>query len=391
MVIVQEFLPHYRVKFYQVLRSYLHDCGVDLKLCVSNAHSSSEGRGWGVQNVIQGEIEWVELVPGRKLGPFLWQPVMPLCRDADLVIVQQMATYLLNYRLQLRSKIFGKRVAFWGHGKNFQSEKEGGVEKIKRYLLPHVDWWFAYNNLCKDLVVSRGFSAEKTTAVQNSIDTKAQIAEINGYPDGALAEVRAELGMPADAVIAVYTGGLYEHKRIPFLLKAARLIKDRIPHFHLIIIGKGPQEQLVKDVAIVNDWMHFVGGKNDSEKIPYWKMAKVSLMPGAVGLGILDSFVFGVPMVTTDYPYHGPEIDYLDSGSNGLMVRNFDNVQTYVDAIVGFLEDSVLQSKWSKKCIESVCNYSAETMARNFADGIFKCLGVIDESRGSANSGLSDG
>ena len=46
----------------------------------------------------------------------------------------------------------------------------------------------------------------------------------------------------------------------------------------------------------------------------YWH----ALLPGAVGLGVLDSFAFDVPLVTVDLPYHGPEIDYVRDGENGV-------------------------------------------------------------------------
>lgn len=33
-------------------------------------------------------------------------------------------------------------------------------------------------------------------------------------------------------------------------------------------------------------------------------------------------------MVTTDYPYHSPEIDYLRTGENGLIAAMIDSIGT---------------------------------------------------------------
>jgi L-malate glycosyltransferase len=38
------------------------------------------------------------------------------------------------------------------------------------------------------------------------------------------------------------------------------------------------------------------------------------LMPGLVGLAVLDAFADGIPRVTTVIEYHSPEIEYLVPG-----------------------------------------------------------------------------
>ena len=61
-------------------------------------------------------------------------------------------------------------------------------------------------------------------------------------------------------------------------------------------------------------------------------MAAMQFMPGAVGLGILDSFALQTPMVTTTQNFHGPEIEYLENGKNGIITE--DNIETYTNAII---------------------------------------------------------
>lgn len=69
-------------------------------------------------------------------------------------------------------------------------------------------------------------------------------------------------------------------------------------------------------------------------------LARVFLMPGLVGLAILDAGAAGLPLVTTDYPWHSPEIAYLDPGVNGLPIRLWRDPGAYVDAVAGLLADS---------------------------------------------------
>lgn len=375
VVLIQEHLPHYRVKFYKCLKRLLNEHDIELYLYCSGADSLSEKGEWSAKNLLKGDLPWVKYVPARRLGSFLWQPLLRECMAADLVIVQQELKYLINFPIQLMSKLGVVRMAFWGHGKNFQASGRSLAERFKKRQLKYVDWWFAYNDLCKNLITERGFPVEKITSVNNSIDTKLLLEEIEKCDEQKINLLKKKMAIDSDC-IAIYTGGLYKHKRIDALIKSAQIIKRSLPEFHLLVIGKGVQENWVKCAAEQNDWIHFLGAMGDEEKVPYWKMAKVSLMPGAVGLVVIDSFVFGVPMITSDYPLHGPEIGYLESGENGLIVKNHESHSNYAEAVIEFLTNSELERKLRNTCLHDVKYYSAEIMADNFASGVRKILAL---------------
>lgn len=91
-----------------------------------------------------------------------------------------------------------------------------------------------------------------------------------------------------------------------------------------------------------------------------------------LGLGILNSFALGIPMVTTECRIHSTEIAYLESGRNGIMTS--DNVESYVDSVVRLLKDDQLRNKIASACIEDSHRYSLENMVNNFCEGILKSL-----------------
>jgi glycosyltransferase involved in cell wall biosynthesis len=122
------------------------------------------------------------------------------------------------------------------------------------------------------------------------------------------------------------------------------------------------------------DWIHYLGAKNDVEKVPYWAISKLLLMPGAVGLVVLDSFALGIPMVTTAVQTHGPEIDYLDDGVNGIIVPEWDSAESYAIAVVNLLRDESRRQKMSENCLSVSENYTVEKMAEFFAKGICSAL-----------------
>lgn len=66
-------------------------------------------------------------------------------------------------------------------------------------------------------------------------------------------------------------------------------------------------------------------------------MSKLLLMPGLVGLSVPDSFVLQTPAITTDYPFHSPEIEYLENGISGIISQN--NLQSYARAVIDLLQN----------------------------------------------------
>jgi glycosyltransferase involved in cell wall biosynthesis len=108
-------------------------------------------------------------------------------------------------------------------------------------------------------------------------------------------------------------------------------------------------------------------------------MADVFLLPGAVGLAILDSFAAGLPLLTTELPDHGPEISYLSPGSNGLITAH--DPQSYADATIDLLRSPQKLARLRSGAIASSSLHSIENMAENFRLGILDCLSQAPAGR----------
>lgn len=365
VLIVQEHLPAFRVPFYQRLRENLRAQSIDLQLIYAPNQRNT---------FLKGSLEWATAVPIRWFGPLAWQPVLAHARNADLVIVQQESKYAINPLLQLLAKCGGTPVAYWGHGRNFQAPEGTSLTlRFKNFLASKVHWWFAYNDLSASVVSNLGYPSERITSVGNTIDTASLIERKNSLTPQELASVRSELGLKSDNV-AVYTGGLYPNKRIDFLLESAILIRRAIPDFELIIIGDGPDRNRVSTTASQYPWIHDLGPKNDHVKVPYWAVAKILLMPGLVGLVVVDSFALGVPLVTTDFPYHSPEIDYLKNDINGLQVSCGESAETYANAVTEILSDPAHIERLRAGALASAAEHTIEKMVKTYTAGILKAL-----------------
>jgi glycosyltransferase involved in cell wall biosynthesis len=105
------------------------------------------------------------------------------------------------------------------------------------------------------------------------------------------------------------------------------------------------------------------------------------LLPGAVGLAILDAFAAGLPMLTTRFEFHGPEIEYLEEGMNGLMSDH--RPAAFAEAASSVLSKPELFNQLRAGAAASAEKYSIENMAGNFRSGIRSCLGLPESLQGS--------
>lgn len=368
VVIVERQLLQYRVGFYNRLRARLEEEGIELQLLIGTGTPEEE------KKMDQVTLDWAIQIPTRYfMGARLcWQPFGAYARDADLVIV--MHENKIIYNLWLMSFGRPKRLAFWGHGKNMQSDNpDGWKERFKRWTVNKVDWWFAYTESSADLVTQAGFPRECTTVVENAIDTEEMTAFCKQVTSAVCQRKREELKL-GNGPIALYLGSLYKEKRLDFLLDAAYRIREKIPDFQLLVVGAGPDQGVIENAAAEHAWIHYLGPLQAKNKAVALVLADVMLNPGLVGLGILDSFASGTPMFTTDCGLHSPEISYMTPGKNGVITR--DDVNDYADTVVSVLQQPEAIARLSNGALSSASRYTVENMAERILNGICSCLSM---------------
>lgn len=361
---MQEHIPHYRIPFYESLKDRCVKQMIDLEVIYSPQASIA---------AIPGDLNWAKKVKSRKICGFTFQQLPRSVWKGDLIIVPQETKYFMTYFLLLWYSVSRRKIGMWGHGRDFQTENSNSLKnKFKRWLSRRVDWWFAYNARSVEVVKDLGYPPDQITSVKNSINV-TEIKNARDYvSDEQLDELRGSLGIKTENV-AIFTGRFSEIKRTAFLLETAQLIRQKIPDFHLILIGKGSLQNLVNEACNKNNWIHSVGVKNDEEKVPFWMISKLLLMPGAVGLVVLDTFALGVPMLTTDIPNHGPEIAYFKDGVHGIIVKRNDPV-AYAQGVVNLFRSPAQLASMKAACLAEGDEFSTELMASNFAKGINEVL-----------------
>lgn len=367
VILIQRTLKFYRIPFLNSLKDKLSESGIELIFVYGNDDIISFNDAtlnWGIQ-VRNYSINIFE----KKL---YYQPIFKYLKNSNLIIVEQATKYLNNYVLWILSLLKIKKLAFWGHGINFQSNNPYSFsELVKRIMTKKVDWFFAYTPLSKKIVQKIGMSSNRITTVYNTIDNKRLIDEKMKLNYEDISKIKMMHNIKSNHV-CLFIGGIYREKKIFFLLESLSLIKESIPDFEFIFIGDGPERKIVENFSDKVDWIHYVGAKFDEEKVPYFIISKLLLIPGLVGLSILDSFIFETPLITTDCKMHSPEIDYLENRVNGLMT-SVDS-EDYAKTVINLLNNEDERKMLVEGCKTSARLYTMEKMVNNFFDGIITSL-----------------
>jgi glycosyltransferase involved in cell wall biosynthesis len=373
VAIIQKSIPSYRVTFFSLLRRELEARGIELVLVcgdpVGNDRFKSD----------RGGVDWAHYRPHRhlRLGAreVIWQPVLDLARGADLVIVEQASKLLVNYVfLALQARSGSPGVALWGHGANLQRHSASRIgEAIKVVASRRARWWFAYTESTRRLLITLGIPDSRITVVQNSIDTLALRRAIADISDDELVRYR-DAWHSTPGRTAVFIGGLYAEKRLKFMVQACSIVAAQLPQFRLLIAGDGPDRAVAEELERAYEFVTYVGRMDGRERAALLRIADCLVMPGLVGLAIVDSFAAEAPLITTGVPYHSPEIEYLEDGVNGIVVPDVCSPEQFAKAVHDVLSDEGLNALLRKGCRIAAERYTNEEMVSRFADGIEQAL-----------------
>jgi len=376
VLIVQRRMTKYRAPLFDRMKQRLVDRKIRLNVLSGTPMPDEVIKRDG------GTLSWALEVPCRywkfnKLQ-FAFQPIPEaLLRQQDLVIIPHENSMIYNYWLLLRRRFSKPRMAFWGHGSNFQIDKKNSYkEKLKSWTATQVDWWFAYTQLSVDKIIPTGFPEDRISCLNNTVDVEKLLNFRKSISQSEIESIQKKLGLDGKHV-GIFIGSLYPEKRLDFLFEAAEDIRQRLPNFELIIIGDGPLRDMAHNAGSSKPWIQWVGAKHGREKVLYMSLGHVMLNPGLVGLGILDSFVMNLPMVTTDCGIHSPEIAYLESGRNGLMTT--DDLRAYVEGSLSLLTNPALHNSMAADCEKAAKRYSLHEMVENFNHGILKALEIDNQ------------
>ncbi|MCA9733732.1 MAG: glycosyltransferase family 4 protein [Deferribacteres bacterium] len=283
-------------------------------------------------DVVQYKIfrSWLP-VAAEKIGFFPGAVKYIIKEKPDVVLAQNDTLQFTEYLAFLVCKIFGIRFVWWTHAHMpsvvYRSKfKKWLRQKYALFFLKKSDAVVTYCRVGEQYLVENYVERTRVICAPNTLNTDKllKLATLTRQKFSKQ-ELRKSAGLPLDRNYILFMGRLTTRKRVEKAIQIiGHLNKSESTKYHLIIIGDGNNRENLQNLAlqIAPDFVTFTGAIFDDElKARYFIMADLFIIPGAVGLAIVYSFCFGLPIITTADANHGPEIIYLKNGKNGVMVE----------------------------------------------------------------------
>jgi glycosyltransferase involved in cell wall biosynthesis len=368
VALVTRIVTHYRVPFYEQLKKDLERLGIELEILYGLDDPRKSERQQAV------DLSWGRRIRSRYFNLFgkrlVWLSAGRLLGEADLVVLDQQARQLFStFYLLRRSR---PPVAFWTHGQSHHMDSTRLGRWLKVHQLRRADWVFGYTDSVFQYASAAGFPQERVTSVENAVDT-VDLRRGAVSLESRRVEQASLFGFEPTSV-GLFLGSMYPDKRLEFLVEAVDQIRHEIPGFGFIAIGSGESSGVIIGAAQDRPWLRYEGHVRGEELGRLASLADVLLLPGLIGLPILDGFALGIPTITIDSGGHSPEIEYLESGVNSLVLRNDTDPRTYAASVSELCQNEAALEAMRRECRVSGERYTIENMAARFSCGVAGAL-----------------
>ncbi|MBN1992343.1 MAG: glycosyltransferase [Anaerolineae bacterium] len=185
---------------------------------------------------------------------------------------------------------------------------------------------------------------------------------------GCLTGIRREFGISADSPIILNIARLHPAKGQTQLLRAFRQVQDHLPQSRLIIVGRGQEERILRNLVSqlnLDNSVIFAGLRRDLEN--FYTDADLFVMTALdenMGVVIYQAMAMGLPVVAYDA---GSIAEIVEHNQTGFLTPCGD-----VDALAGQLITISKDLASYRQIIGAVARkrieteFSAETMVRRY-------------------------
>ncbi len=332
--------------------------------------------------------------PARQISnrpELFWHPgyLAAIDRDTHVVILNWNARFLEGPLCILKARMRGVGVVFFGHG--FSKNDSPTRKRFRNFLGARADCLLVYSDSIRQSLIAEGFKPERIFVAPNSVDqTDIQAARRDWLSrPGDLEAFRRknDLGqnspsLASPAPVLIFCSRLDPLRRLDLLVGALPAIARDHPGIQLVIIGAGEdQARLREQAARLNILdpadaraarVRFLGPiYEESNLAPWFLSSDLMVFPSHMGLSVLHSMGYGVPVLTCNNPSkHGPEYDVIREGINGATYQDGD-ADDLARKVSSLLADRArLKSMSDEALLTATRDYSIEKMIDGFEAAI---------------------
>ena len=361
--IIQQVIPNYRIPLFNRLNAMSE---YDVTLIVATNPEPMAGVKI-ITDKTQFKFKVIWLKQKKIFNRFFYFPQLPryLRQEKPQTIITQSMYYpglLATIYQWLLIKTKKIKIVYWTIP---QFPVRRKFSWLKALAFSFIDAFLIYGEHGIPILKSYNIKRKKIFVAYNSLDTEAIFKIQKGLE-------RQNLLPPKYSQRLVFMGRLIPEKKVDLLLNAFAVIKQTLPQAELIIVGDGPENTKLQQLAVelgLFGKIQFIGHiASNQQKAKILLSSGLFVLPGMGGLAINEAMAYGLPIIcaTAD----GTEKQLVYNGVNGYIYQD-DNIHDLVSKIKKIITNPTRQQKMSvnsKRIIKEKVNLN--TMIQGITQAI---------------------
>lgn len=277
-----------------------------------------------------------------------------------------------SYKSHLKVlRTFHHKIPIYFRGDSHLLNEGTGIKKLirrmfLRWVYSHVNYAISVGTQNKAYYKAMGMKDSQILFAPHAIDEKRLL---NGNKESKVAEEWSKkINIPENHTVFLYVGKFEWRKNLETLIKAKQLVSSE--PCTLLLVGNGPDEQKLKDLAATDLHIHFHEFVNQADIASIYKMADVFVLPSVSetwGLGVNEAMACGLAVIASDKV--GCAIDLVKD--NGLIFKA-ENQIDLADKMLTLLKNRERISTMKKTSIELISQWSMNKLISNFEKALIK-------------------
>jgi len=234
---------------------------------------------------------------------------------------------------------------------------------LTKIVNPYVKKIITNSYAVKELTIKiEGVDPDKIDVIYNGLDIQWLIDKIIT----SNLDIRDELNLSNQIKIIGTIANLRPMKHIDTLLLAAKLVIKNNPDIYFVIVGTGPEEEKLKQLANdigINNHVHFAGRQFDIYK--YLKAFDIAVNCSereSLSNAIMEYLAAGIPVIVSDA---GGNTELIKDGINGFVIRLGD-YKALADKLLLLLSDNTYCRNFKINSSDILKQLELSVMINNF-------------------------
>ena len=331
IVVLNPYLPQYRVKFFSVLDDYLSKAGSSFWLVTGNPEK---------RFLLRRDISTAPFhvtVPKVALALFghtiRYLRAGKFTKNATAVVYEYSITNLNSWKAVLFRQ--RHKVILWGHGPGYLSGNGLIRRKLEVFMARRADRVLLYTEPGLERLSDLGVDRSKLDFMNNTFDWAPLQKAKDDLSKESTIEFVAKHSLPEGKVFA-FLGALDSTKRVQFLAKVLDSIWAKDKSIRFLIAGEGPEARLLHSAEVRGQAVR-LGHVDSTQKALIASVSEGFVNPGNIGLLAVDALVLHRPIFGTKVK-SSPEKDYLEEGSSLFTLPNEENA--FAQSLLDYLSSS---------------------------------------------------